>query len=91
MFDWLRRLFGRRKKTTLELLEETFEVPKEKRVSEQLKAGIPPYVIEHRLKAARKRRRSHDIGKHMKKHGRWSKGYRASIRAKKQPEEEDND
>ena len=81
VISWLKRLFRRKeeKKTTLEFDHRKFVEDLRKREQEK-----PPRPI--RVRVPRKRPH-HDISRFMKKHGRWSKEYRASVKAKVKPED----
>jgi hypothetical protein len=77
LFDWLRKLFnGKKKQTTIIHGLPANEVIKE--VSRQL----PYYIPKTNIRAV-----NQDISKFMK-HGKQSKQYRKSIKAKIQPEED---
>lgn len=65
------------------VLEENLRTEVEKKGIDLSSTPRPIFVRKPGSQATRK-----PIGKFMKKHGRWSKGYRASIKAKKNPEQD---
>lgn len=88
-FKKLKEFFSRKKKdTTLELLEDVFEVPKEKRISEQIrKERLSGREIQRRLEIAKRKRKKITVrGKFKPKTAfekrMWKKGVK--------PEENDN-
>lgn len=78
-------------KSELQKVNEALERVREETIRERWLPPPKPVVRRGRRLPRRKPRSSavhHDVSRFMKKHGRWSKEYRASVKARAQPEED---
>lgn len=82
MFDWLRKLLGRKPKK-----REALERPLTKPTTKPIKF-IPPCTRTIRVPRAGSKVRT-DLDRHMKGHGRQSREYRASVKRKRQPKDDE--